>query len=139
MVEEVKEYIGGCFCGNVRYRATGQPVGVTHCHCSTCRRVCGAPFVTWVSFKRTNFSFTYGTPTRFKSSDNVERSFCNRCGTALTFEEATRSQWVDVTVGSLDQPNDLSPEDHIWTSSRLNWLHINDGLPEYLQDSPREE
>ncbi len=92
MVEEVKEYMGGCFCGSIRYRATGQLGGVSHCHCSMCRRVCGAPFVTWVSFNRANFSFTCGTPTRFKSSDKVERSFCNRCGTALTFEKATRSR-----------------------------------------------
>jgi len=128
MIEAVREYTGGCFCGSIRYRATGQLGGVSHCHCSMCRRVCGAPFVTWVSFKRANFSFTCGTPTRFKSSDKVERSFCNLCGTAIAFEETTRSQWVDVTVGSLDQPNAVFPEDHIWTSSKLSWLHINDCL-----------
>lgn len=136
MTEEVKGYTGGCFCGSIRYRATGQLGGVSHCHCSMCRRACGAPFVTWISFNRANFSFTCGTPTRFKSSDKVERSFCNLCGTALAFEETTRSQWIDVTAGSLDQPNTVSPEDHIWTSSRLTWLHMNDGLPEYPQDSP---
>lgn len=137
MSEETKEYIGGCFCGNIRYRALGEPLGVTHCHCSMCRRTCGAPFVTWVTFIRETFSFTSGVPSRFKSSDQVERSFCNCCGTALTFEETSRPDQVEVTVGSLEQPNDLSPEDHIWTSSRLRWLHMNDGLPEYPQDSPR--
>ena len=138
MTEETKQYTVGCFCGNISYKTIGQPIGVTHCHCSTCRRVCGAAFITWVSFKKANFAFTCGTPTRFKSSDNVERSFCNRCGTALTFEEVSQPDRVDVTVGSLDQPNDVFPEDHIWTSSRLSWLHMNDGLPEYAQESPRE-
>lgn len=137
MSEETIEYTGGCFCGNIRYSALGKPIGVSHCHCSMCGRVCGAPFITWVSFSRANFSFISGNPSRFKSSDKVERSFCNHCGTALTFEEISQPDRVDVTVGSLDAPNDLSPEDHIWTSSRLSWLHINDGLPEYLQASPR--
>jgi hypothetical protein len=104
-----------------------------------CRRASGAPFVTWVTFNRVNFSFTNGSPARFKSSEKAERSFCNHCGTALTFEETAQPDQVDVTVGSLDEPNDLSPEDHIWTSSRLSWLKMNDGLPEYPQDFRKEE
>ena len=54
------------------------------------------------------------------SRDLVELRFRNCCGTALTFEETTRPEQVDITVGSLDEPNDLSPENHIWTSSLLN-------------------
>ena len=137
MSEETREYTGGCFCQYVRYRALGRPIDVTHCHCSMCRGTCGSPFVTWVTFGRANFSFTSGMPTRFNSSRFVERSFCGRCGTTLTFED-DRLQEVDVTVGSLEQPNDWFPEKHIWTSSRLRWLNMNDGLQEYPQDSPNE-
>lgn len=42
---------GGCLCGAVRYRVTGKPYHVTHCHCSMCRRASGAPLVTWFSVK----------------------------------------------------------------------------------------
>ncbi|MCA1990992.1 MAG: GFA family protein [Coleofasciculus sp. S288] len=133
MSEQPIEYTGGCFCGYVRYRALEKPIEVTHCHCSICRRVSGAPFVTWATFAKTNFSWTNSKPSRFHSSSKAERTFCDRCGTALTFEEIKRSELIDVTVGSMDQPNNFSPQEHVWTSSRLSWLHLSDGLPEYLQ------
>ena len=41
---------GGCLCGAVRYRAFWPAYGITHCHCQTCRRASGAPFVTWAGF-----------------------------------------------------------------------------------------
>jgi len=29
---------GGCLCGSVRYRTTGDPVAATVCHCKFCQR-----------------------------------------------------------------------------------------------------
>jgi hypothetical protein len=49
---------GGCLCGAVRYRAWGNAYGITHCHCQTCRRASGAPFVTWAGFDADKFTFT---------------------------------------------------------------------------------
>ena len=54
--------MGGCLCGAVRYEATGRPYNVSHCHCIDCRRASGAPFVTWASFRRSEFRFTKGQP-----------------------------------------------------------------------------
>ena len=34
---------GGCMCGAVRYKASGEAVSVIHCHCLSCRRHTGAP------------------------------------------------------------------------------------------------
>lgn len=138
MSRETTDYQGGCLCGHVRYRALGEPLGVTHCHCSMCRRSCGAAFVTWVSFPKADFSLTSGELSRFKSSERVERSFCNRCGTAIAFAETSRPDEIDLTVGSFDEPERLSPEDHIWTDARLRWLRVDDGLPEYSQDLPSQ-
>jgi len=39
-------WTGGCFCGDVRYRAEADPFRVVHCHCGTCRRLSGAAFLT---------------------------------------------------------------------------------------------
>jgi hypothetical protein len=134
--KQIQEYKGGCFCGYIRYQIVGKPIEITHCHCTICRRVSGAPFITWVTFASADFSFAAGNiPSRFNSSCTAERTFCNRCGTALTFAETERSQLLDVTVGSMDHPNEFVPEEHIWVSSRLRWLHINDGLPEYPQNN----
>ena len=39
---------GGCLCGHIRYRASGPPHSVYHCHCEQCRRYTGAVFATGV-------------------------------------------------------------------------------------------
>ena len=38
---------------------------------------------------------------------------------------------VDITTCSLDDPEALTPEDHIYTRSRLRWVVLGDGLPEH--------
>jgi hypothetical protein len=125
---------GGCLCGAIRYRASGSAYGITHCHCRTCRRAGGAPFVTWAGFDRDKFAFTQGQPASHASSPKVLRAFCATCGTALTYQRADVPGSIDVTLGSMDDPEALRPEDHTWTESRLSWIALNDRLPQY----PRE-
>jgi hypothetical protein len=55
---------GGCFCGRIRYEAAGTPFHETNCHCSICRRISGAPFVTWFSVSRSEFRLVCGEPAR---------------------------------------------------------------------------
>jgi hypothetical protein len=37
---------------------------------------------------------------------------------------------LDITVASLDHPERAPATRHIWTTSRLPWLHLDEGLPE---------
>ena len=122
---------GGCLCGDLRYRIEGDFLHACHCHCSLCRRASGAAFVTWVAAPASAFAFTRGAPGVFESSDVAERTFCPRCGTQLTFRHAESAHQVDVTVGSLDGADAVRPQDHIWDSSRLPWLAIDDALPRH--------
>ena len=126
---------GGCLCGAVRYQARGDLDNVVHCHCSMCRRASGAPVVTWVVLPRDGFAFTGAEPATYASSAHAVRRFCGRCGCAITFEDDRRPQQVDVTVGSLDDPEAAIPKRHIWTESRLNWLHLDEHLPSRPRDS----
>ena len=127
---------GGCYCGKLRYEATGVPFHRTNCHCSMCRRTTGAPFVTWFSVKRSEFRMVAGEPTRFRSSRGGTRSFCSTCGTQLTFVSDDYPDDIDVTTCSLDDPETLPPHDHTRTSSRLRWISLADGLPEFLEARP---
>jgi hypothetical protein len=128
---EATEHNGGCFCGAVRYRASAPPLVVAHCHCTMCRRISGAPLVTWAVFATDAFAFTQGTPAELRSSPQAVRTYCARCGTPLTFVGNERPQMIDVTVGSMDRPEDFAPAVHVWTSSRIPWLRCDDGLPRY--------
>jgi hypothetical protein len=57
----------------------------------------------------------------------------------LTFEHDDFPEEVDVTICSLDNPEAVLPKAHIWTSSRLTWIKLTDGLPSYHESRPEDE
>ena len=122
---------GGCLCGAVRYCAEGPPKHVNHCHCRMCRVGSGAPVVTWVTFERARFRWTKGAPTMRRSSDLATRGFCSVCGTALLWQGDAGPGEIDVTAGSLDRPEAIAPQDHLWTESAVPWFEVEDDLPRY--------
>ena len=127
---------GGCLCGATRYEAKGEPVAVALCHCSMCRRAAGAPAVAWAMFPADALSIVRGELSTFASSRGVERGFCGRCGTQLTFSADFLPGLVDVTVGSMDDPASLSPQMHIWESRRVSWLATSDQWPRHAELPP---
>ena len=122
---------GGCLCGAVRYRVTGEPMGSMVCHCQTCRRVSGAPVVAWVTFPTAQFQLLRGQPSEFHSSAPVRRTYCAACGTPLAYEHADGAGFVDITTCSLDNPNLFPPTHHSWLSHDLAWVRFGDGLPTF--------
>ncbi len=50
-------------------------------------------------------------------------------------EEILEEQ-VQVTLGSLDHPERIHPQDHVWTRSRIPWFEIDDTLPRFFMSSP---
>ena len=132
METERKIIHGGCLCGAIRYEGIGEPYNVTHCHCEDCRKSAGAPLVTWASFSRDNFQFMKGKPREIVWAGRV-RSFCPTCGSALTFKSESDSDEIDVAVATFDQPDLVTPADHIWTEDRISWVKLADNLPEHAR------
>lgn len=126
---------GGCLCGAVRYRAVSPPVRAVICHCSLCRRHSGAPALAFVHFRLADFAWVKGAPTRYRSSAFAERGFCRECGSTLTMHESVLADRVQIALGSLDRPEDIRPDDHVWTQDRLPWFVIDDDLPRFEQSS----
>lgn len=124
---------GGCHCGRIRYEASATTFHETSCHCSTCRRTTGAPFVAWFSVRRGEFQITRGNPTIYASSAQGKRAFCPNCGTQLTFEHVDFADEIDVTTCSLDDPQRVPPKSHIYTGTRLSWVKLADRLPEFSE------
>ena len=122
---------GGCFCGAVRYTVSGDIFNSTLCHCTDCRRISGAPALAWFSARRADFRFTKGEPQRFASSEHVLRGFCPQCGTTLTFEDDRWPEELDIASASHTDPEQVPPGDHTFVRSRLSWMNMHDGLPEY--------
>lgn len=122
---------GGCFCGAVRYRATGGPLRGSICHCGTCRKVSGSPFLTWSILDAGRFAWVKDAPKEYWSSKTAARGFCGDCGTPLSFRFDARvsDAVIGVTTASIDRPDAFPPTRHLWVSSQLPWLVMADGLP----------
>ena len=125
------EHWGGCACGDLRFRATADPVDTGFCHCRICQRTTGAPVLAYVSFPVAAFTYTAGTPARYASSALGHREFCSRCGTQIAFRQAVGAVTVDVNAGAMDEPGRYPPARHIWCESAIAWLALADALPRH--------
>ncbi len=112
---------GGCRCGDVRYELLSEPDEVMVCHCPDCRRSVGAHSVAWVFLDQKNFRITKGCPATYNSSPGVERTFCSRCGTTLTWVGVKQPGRIDVTLGSLDEPERFRPSKAVYRKHKLSW------------------
>ena len=61
----------------------------------------------------------------------MARTFCGQCGTPLTWQRLDNPESIDVTAGSLDDPEVVRPDYYLWTARRLSWVHLSDDLPEH--------
>ncbi len=129
---------GGCLCGTIRYRLTGEPgkEGAGYCHCRRCQRSTGAPVGAWVTFPKSALAILAGVPKTFASSAKAVRQFCPNCGTQLFFAFTEGPEDIDVSLASLDDPAVFPPTYHIWTGSQIPWFTITDNLPRYVDDGP---
>ena len=127
-MSEVTKYTGGCQCGAVRYRARGE-LGYPHvCHCRMCQKAAGNYFLPLAAAKRQDFELTRGEPKWFHSSDLVRRGFCGACGTPL-FYDIPEADFINIALGSLDDPDAVRPVMQSSTGRRMSWFHALDGLP----------
>ena len=126
-----EEFVGGCHCGALRYCSTVKPVEAGYCHCRDCQLLSGAPAVAWASFPAASFEYTAGTPKIYKSSEHGQREFCDNCGTEIGFRDARETKTVDISAATLDEPERVAIEMHIFERSRSPWFEIADDLPRY--------
>lgn len=130
MAEQSGTHRGGCLCGAIRYSLRGDPEWSSHCHCRSCQRATGAAFTTWVGLAGHKFEVTKGEIKICNTSPGVERGFCERCGTSLTYvaEEGWPGQ-IAILAPTLDQPEIASPTSHVYVEHQLPWIKLDDGLP----------
>ncbi len=93
-----------------------------------CQKAAGNAFAGLAPVRLEDFAWTHGAPAVFRGSSAAERGFCSACGTPLFFRYVD-SEWIDITIGSLDQPERVPPELHYDAESRLGWSTRLDLLP----------
>jgi hypothetical protein len=134
MMSEVGDGDGGCTCGFVRYRMTGKPLFVHCCHCRWCQRETGSAFVLNAMIEKERVELLSGeveviaTPTLSGKGQKISR--CPKCHIALWSNYAGGGDAVRfVRVGTLDDPDRLPPDIHIYTASKQPWVALPAGIP----------
>ena len=120
---------GGCLCQAVQYEADANLSEAFYCHCKTCQKTSGAPATVGVMVKPGTLKFTNEEPKSFQSSPFGIRSFCQHCGSRLTWISPDKVDWTIVFAGSLDHPERVVPTEHLSVESQLPWFEIADNLP----------
>jgi hypothetical protein len=120
---------GGCSCGEIRYRLSSEPLIVHCCHCLNCQRQTGSAFVVNLLIEADRVALLAGEPRavpvgRDDGSEQVIRR-CPSCHVAV-FSTYTRPELLFVRSGTLDDPTGVTPDVHIFTRSKVDWVELPD-------------
>ena len=135
---------GGCTCRQVRYRMTSKPLFVHCCHCRWCQRETGAAFALNAMIEADRVELLAGEPemvlTPSESGKGQKIWRCPTCRIAVWSNYGGAGDAVRfVRVGTLDNPDAMPPDIHIFTQSKQPWVVLPPGVPavpEYYK--PRE-
>ncbi|MBA3667585.1 MAG: GFA family protein [Sphingomonas sp.] len=126
---------GGCLCGAIRYRVTGDPVAATLCHCGSCRRASGGTNVAWAVFDKSQFEWLSAGPKAYSSSPGIDWLSCPICGSLVGYRRASRPDHMDITTSTLDDPDRYPPTVEIWLEQKIGWETLHPDLPNRQQSS----
>ncbi len=116
---EARERRGHCLCGGVTFVANEAGPQVGACHCGTCRRWGGGPFM----------EVDCGTAIEFKGEDNIslfdssewaQRGFCRNCGTHLFYRVKASGQHL-VPVGLFEDSTGLAFETQVFIDEKPDY------------------
>ena len=134
---------GGCDCQAVRYRMERPPLFVHCCHCRWCQRGSGASFALNAMIETEAVTVLGEAPeivdTPSASGKGQKIARCPHCRTALWSHYAGAGPLLRfVRVGTLDNPDLLPPDIHIFTASRQPWVQLPEGVPAVPEYYERE-
>jgi hypothetical protein len=129
---------GGCDCRHVRYRMATRPLFVNCCHCRWCQRESGSAFVLNAMIEMDRIGLLAQPPelvdTPSESGQGQKIARCPRCRVAVWSHYAGAGPAVAfVRVGTLDQPDHLPPDIHIFTASKQPWVVLPAATPAFAE------
>ena len=127
---------GRCTCGEVAYRLTDVPILTNTCHCSWCQRQTGSAFAINGMIETDKIEITQGAPVAVDlpspsgAGQRVMR--CPTCQVALWSQYLVSSPTLAyVRLGTLDDPGQIAPDVHIYTSTKQDWVELDPKVPAY--------
>ncbi|MCA3264056.1 MAG: GFA family protein [Telmatospirillum sp.] len=142
--DSTRTYEGGCTCRTVRYRFAVRPMFVNCCHCRWCQRESGSAFAVNAMVETERLALVCGTPETVATPSNSGKGQqvvrCPTCRVALWSHYAGAGAKIAfVRVGTLDEPDRLPPDIHIFTSSKQPWVVLPADTPAMDEYYDREK
>ena len=139
-----EEFEGGCTCGTVRYRMTSNPMFVHCCHCRWCQRETGTAFALNAMIESDRVILLLGAPEMVDTPSNSGKgqkiARCPDCRVALWSHYGGAGDAVCFArVGTLDEPDRLPPDIHIFTISKQPWVILPSNVPSVEEYYSRKE
>jgi hypothetical protein len=136
-------YDGGCACRELRYRMTSGPLFVHCCHCRWCQRETGTAFALNAMIEASRVELLSGEPeivhTPSNSGAGQDIARCPTCRVAVWSHYAGAGAKVCfIRVGTLDEPDRLPPDIHIFTASKQPWVVLPADTPAVAEYYDRE-
>jgi len=134
-MENGKTYKGSCFCGEVQFTVSGEPVGMGYCHCESCRSWSAGPVNAFTLWKPESLTITKGADNIavFHKTGRSHRKWCKSCGGHL-FTDHPHWSLVDVYAAAIPGLS-FAPGVHV--NYQETKLRMMDGLPK-MKDLPKE-
>ena len=109
-----------CLCGDTSLTVVPKSLEIGACHCSTCRKWSGGPFLAIESEQVTVTGDNVGY---YDSSEWAERVFCRQCGTHLFYNlKAGHARYVP--VGLFAEQQDMVLSHQIFIDSKPHYYHF---------------
>lgn len=130
--------IGQCFCGAVKVHTIGDPVSVSICHCTVCRRLSGAPFAMSALFKPSNVRLEFASEevttalVETRTSRQVLRQRCAKCFSPIAGQLGQRFVALPVSAFCVELeelPEAWRPQLHLHYDNRI--IDVGDNLVKY--------
>lgn len=128
--------MGGCGCGQARYRLDGDPIVVNNCYCSLCQRQTGSTSVVNAFYETERVHLLQGRLSTHELTGGSGKPHlvkrCAQCGTALWSHYFRMGELgAGVRVGTLDDPASLRPDAAIFVADRMPWVTLPEEIPAF--------
>ena len=133
MAEAGATLTGGCFCGAVRFEATGEVRMRGQCLCATCQKVSGGGGNFFLGMMASGFRYTQGAPRSYQAHEAAPiRDCCETCGVHLAARSPRAPDGIIVKVGALDDPGAFNrPDFVVWTEDMQPFHALLENVPAY--------
>ena len=119
---------GRCQCGNCVYSLIALPYVTYSCHCAECQKLTSSAFLSCMQVPAESVQLENGSPVsrqRIADSGNtVVTWFCPNCSSTLFAENSIRTRVRTIHIGSLEHPERVEVNAHIWVKRKLPWVNL---------------